>query len=271
MYTYKGLGGNGRLGNQMFQYATLLNVAKINNEQFSIPTTVDRHDFRLDGQYEIIDAFPNLTSNKVDKESIEELTKRQYVEPGFKYDPNVKIVRSSTDLHGYFQSELYFQESEDQIRKEYVFSKDIRSSSKSKMDDIRTLALSEKLCAVHIRRTDYKNNPDYHTNLDSNYYNPAIQGMMSTFPGIKFVIFSDDIEWCKQNMPPETIFSTAADQYEDMCMMSMCDTHIIANSSFSWWASWLGKSELTVAPKQWFGSKGPGDWSTIYRTGWYLI
>ena len=271
MYTYKGLGGNGRLGNQMFQYATLLNVAKLNNEDFAIPSIVDRQDFPLSGQYEILDAFPNLSAKLVDKQSIAGLTKNQYIEPGFIYDSNIKIIRSSTDLHGYFQSELYFSENEKQVREEFTFRDNIISSSKNKMDEIRASNNADVLCAIHVRRTDYKNAQEYHTNLGSEYYNTAIQGMMSTFSGIKFVVFSDDMTWCKENMPPDTIFSTANDQYEDMCMMSMCDTHIIANSSFSWWSSWLGESKLTVAPKQWFGKKGPPDWSTIYKAGWYLI
>jgi len=271
MYTYKGLGGNGRLGNQMFQYATLLNVANMNNEQFVIPSTVDRHDFRLDGKYEILEAFPKLTAKQASRDSICSLTNNQYIEPGFMYDPNVKIVKASTDLHGYFQSELYFSESEKQIREEFTFKDSIVDSSKNKMDEIKLANNAGMLCAIHIRRTDYKSSPDYHTNLGSEYYNTAIQGMLSTFPGIKFVVFSDDMEWCKKNMPPETIFSTANSQYEDMHMMSMCDTHIIANSSFSWWASWLADSKLTVAPKEWFGKKGPSNWATIYRTGWYLI
>ena len=60
------------------------------------------------------------------------------------------------------------------------------------------------------------------------------------------------------------------DTYVDMCMMSMCNGHIIANSTFSWWGAWLSGAN-TVAPKQWFGPRGMPEWSDIYCENWEIL
>jgi hypothetical protein len=91
---------------------------------------------------------------------------------------------------------------------------------------------------------------------------------MTHFDGHTPIVFSDDIAWCEENLSHmNPIFMDGNDVYTDMCLMSMCDGHIIANSSFSWWGAWLGKGK-TVAPKRWFGESGPQDWSDIYCEGW---
>ena len=88
------------------------------------------------------------------------------------------------------------------------------------------------------------------------------------------VIFSDDIKWCKNNMKwlPENTVYMENDLNVDLCVMSWCNAHIIANSSFSWWAAWLrGKNGKTVAPSRWFGPKGQQDWQDIYCDEWKVI
>ena len=270
-FSYSGLGANGRFGNQMFQYAALFSIAQENNSSLIIPDSVERHDFPLKGRYEILEAFPNLSAKLESPEKLSSETRAQYRERGFSYDPNFRLIKPNIDLHGYFQSEMYFKEYREQLLHEFKFSKSIESSSKEKIDDIKTFTGNSGLCAVHIRRGDYQNNPEYHTNLSGEYYNAAVQHMVSTFENVQPVIFSDDVEWCQNNLPAGMVYSGAESQFQDMCMMSLCDYHIIANSSFSWWGSWLSESKRTIAPKQWFGPRGPKDWSTIYREGWYVI
>ena len=88
------------------------------------------------------------------------------------------------------------------------------------------------------------------------------------------VIFSDDINWCKNNLDmPDAFYSDGNDQFVDMCLMSNCDSHIIANSSFSWWGAWLGcgiKQKTVVAPQKWFGPKlEDKNTNDIYCEGWF--
>jgi hypothetical protein len=79
--------------------------------------------------------------------------------------------------------------------------------------------------------------------------------MKNHFQVEKFLIFSDDIEWCKNNFKgPEFYFSENEIDIEDLFLMSLCDNHIISNSSFSWWGSWLCKKEgkKIISPRLWF-------------------
>ena len=89
---------------------------------------------------------------------------------------------------------------------------------------------------------------------------------------MKFLCFGDDHEWISENLIDDNSELVSGNSPEvDFCMMSMCDAHVIANSSFSWWAAALGNVEAVIAPSQWFGPKGPEKWQTIYAGGWVII
>lgn len=89
--------------------------------------------------------------------------------------------------------------------------------------------------AIHVRRGDYVNNPFYVDLYLTDYYERA----MEMFPDAEFLVFSDDIEWCKQ----QPIFSECefahGTELEDLNLMAACRGIIMANSSFSWWAAYL--------------------------------
>lgn len=121
--------------------------------------------------------------------------------------------------------------------------------------------------AIHVRRGDYINNPFYVDLIKDGYYERAIK----LFPNERFLVFSDDIGWCVDNfMDGKNMdFSMGKSEEEDLKLMASCKSHIIANSSFSYWAAWLGKKEgqrvcypknwysdgikRTVCPSQWIG------------------
>jgi len=105
-------------------------------------------------------------------------------------------------------------------------------------------APGKELVSIHVRRGDYLKH-DHFCKLDTDYYGSAIQSFISEIEKYHFVVFSNDIEWCEQNLI-EGDMVTFMDQgvdYVDMIMMSMCDHNIIANSSFSWWAAFKNKNE----------------------------
>ena len=88
------------------------------------------------------------------------------------------------------------------------------------------------------------------------------------------IIFSDDTEWCKeQELFADDRFAVAegGDQFYDLCLMSMCDDFIIANSTFSWWGAWLGNRGKVIAPKNWFGETLGHDTKDLYCKGWTVL
>jgi hypothetical protein len=104
------------------------------------------------------------------------------------------------------------------------------------------------------------------------YYRKAIE-IMKSKGYEKFMVFSDDIDWCKHNfIGDEYIFSEGQKNYQDLIMMSGCQSHIIAISSFSWWGDWIGNNsqKSIIAPSNWFGPKGPSNYEII-PTNWITL
>jgi hypothetical protein len=92
----------------------------------------------------------------------------------------------------------------------------------------------------------------------------------------KFLIFSDDIQWCKQNFPEmkNFVYIEGQKDYEDFLLMSLCNHNIICNSSFSWWAAWINQNsnKIVIAPKKWFGpAYSHFDTKDLYCDGWILF
>jgi len=104
--------------------------------------------------------------------------------------------------------------------------------------------------AIHVRRGDYVDNPFYVDLMETEYYGKA----MAEFPGADFLVFSDDIEWCKkQDIFAGCEFSEGKDEVEDLNLMASCTGHIIANSSYSWWGAYLSPhGGKVIAPKEWY-------------------
>ena len=114
---------------------------------------------------------------------------------------------------------------------------------------------------------EYKNHPP----LGLDYYESALKLFDSDR---EVIIFSDDTEWCKdQELFADDRFAVAegGDQFYDMCLMSLCDDFIIANSTFSWWGAWLANRGKVVAPKQWFGEALDHDTKDLYCKGWTVL
>lgn len=240
----------GGLGNQMFQYAALFaHSKKMKVDAFYPINPVSLKSTVCSTLYDIF----SLSSKK------EGSPGPNYQEPMFSYSP---IPESKfLTLHGYYQSEKYFKKYEKDIRKEFTFS------------NKTNVVVKPHTTSIHVRRGDYLNFPDHHPICPMDYYVTA----MSMFKDQKFLIFSDDIEWCKQNFGGNSFsFSEGLSSEEDLQIMSMCDNHIIANSSFSWWGAWLGHNtdKTVVAPKKWFGS-AYDTWASntedLYLSNWVIL
>ena len=91
---------------------------------------------------------------------------------------------------------------------------------------------------------------------------------------MKFIIFSDDPDWCRNEFFGENyIISDLGDAYIELCAMSLCDHNIIANSSFSWWGAWLNNNpnKIVISPSKWFGPAIGKDTSDVYCKNWVKL
>lgn len=273
---YNQFGVNGRLGNQMFQYAFMLGRAKAFETIAQLPKRESENSYESTND---ICKF-SLASNDVvlgpfhinyDEPAM------NFNESRFSFDPNVMHVDKTKNAfyHGYFQSEKYFKEHREDLLK--CFS--ILEPS-SQFYEYKVLIERTDSVSVHLRFGDYVGQSNYHTNLSQTmYYYNALQAIQKLEKKQVFV-FSDETEKAKewfQNYMEEITDVVYVDgplsSAENLILQSGCKTNIIANSSFSWWAAWLNvnQNKTVYAPRQWFGPDGPKDTQDVYCNEWIII
>jgi hypothetical protein len=234
------IGNNGHLGNQMFQYASLRGIADKNKLEWKVPPPQQfGSKYQLRSNIFSLFKLSFLLENNVETGQ----PSKTYVEKSMNFDESLfTSIKDDTDLDGYFQSWRYFDHMKDQILSDFTFKNSIDVLDKP-LDCI----------SLHVRRTDYVGIEDYLKNIFPQYYKDALE----YFADERVMIFSDDIEWCKQQevfSGSRFIFQSGTFQ-EDFYLLSRCKSSIIANSTFSWWAAYLNKNpdKTIIAPKQWFG------------------
>lgn len=245
MITFHRLGRQGRFGNQLFQIASTVGIARARGFHvgFNAWFNHDHVKHTPGGSPAVRDMFKNrlpaLKTGLVGPVRIMPLH----------YDAAaVEAVNDRDRLSGFMQSEKYFKHCEDEIR--YYFQ------PKEK------IYKSFDCCAIHVRRGDYVINNYPLTNLE--YYEKAIDRLqIEGFESGTLQIFSDDITAAatlfetikikfKNRYQIVYTFSPNPDDYKkDFIEMLSCDYHIISNSSFSWWAAWLSRARVVVAPGVW--------------------
>jgi hypothetical protein len=273
----------GRLGNQMFQFASTLGIANRLNSVARFPIE-NCLNYQGSGPFDpsigrcmqvkcdLIDCFEISPEYFIPQRHINQ--GNYYHENEFGYNPGVERISGDCSLNGYFQTEKYFEEFRDLILSQFTFKSPYKDSAESYIQTIRKENKDAVIASIHVRRGDYVMFPDHHPPCSFNYYNRAIEELRILNDNIVYVIFSDDVEWCKTEFnDPSYIISNLGNPYTEMCAMSLCDHNIIANSSFSWWGSWLNKNpdKTVIAPSRWFGSQINKDVSDVYCNGWKII
>lgn len=275
----------GGLGNQMFQYALYLKLRAMGKE-------VKMDDFT---EYEGREARPlSLWAFGIeyDRASREELCRMtdgfldpvsrirrklfgrkslEYMEKDCNFDPEI-LNRDPAYLTGYFQSEKYFADIEEEVRQAFRFSERIWEGIPSQLlEMIRSYEQQIKTTmavSVHIRRGDYLQNEEAYGGIcTEQYYKTAIEYVRKRQQDASFFVFTNDPdyagEWILKNFGQEKerfvlIEGTQEENgYLDLYLMSLCRHHILANSSFSWWGAYLNPSreKMVIVPHKWFGNQ----------------
>ena len=284
--SFNGLGNEGRLGNQMFQYAFIRGMSKRYGYDFIIP---DANANRFDN-YGLFDCF-ELEGCKTGEGSYPTLECR---DTAF----NQKFLDECTDntnYSGVFQTEKYFANATEELRKDFTFHKEILDPCQEFIDNVGDVIF------LHVRRGNsnlvgnrgekwsYQMLQDYHPLMKKEYYLEALSHFDESK---KVIILSDTIDWCKKQdwlQDDRFLFSDSSYEvfddgasvpYIDLCLMSLCSGGIIANSSMSWWGAWLQNDRgKVVAPYPWYGAKAynygnaelcdadiiPERWTKIYN------
>ena len=265
----------GGLGNQMFEYAMYLALKEAHPEEDIKVCTRSFRGYRLHNGLELKRIF----NVNLPEASVRELSKLAY--PFFDYKsyqvmfhwlPKRKSMTQGTTqirfnpseitrvdsifYDGYWQNENFFKHIRNTVLKAFCFPA---------FNDDRNINLAGKLgksnsVSVHIRHGDYLKEPIWCV-CDLSYYERGLKFIMEKDKIELLCVFSDDIQWCKDNLKEiagdveiaYVDWNHGEDSFRDMQLMTYCKHNIIANSSFSWWGAWLGgrNEKIVVAPKVW--------------------
>lgn len=251
--TFTKFGRYGRLGNQLFQYASLLGFAEKYGAELQLPKWQYAKYFDSD--------FPELTKN---------VKTQTTKEAAYHYTPEF-YDRLNWNQHfdflGYFQSPKYWQHCEKLVREKLAFKKDFAEQVRKPYERV----FKKPVIAISIRRGDYIDNPNYEL-LPVTY---PILALFKHFPKwrerFNLLIFSDDPAYCRvhfaclenafvvdndfDNLDKSKYFDLNESAIQQLCLMSQCDHFIIANSTFSWWGAYLGekKGSIVIRPARYFG------------------
>ena len=132
--------------------------------------------------------------------------------------------------------------------------------------------LKKRTTAIHVRRGDYLKFSKHHPAQTAEYYNNGMELLRNKTD--TFIVCSDDIEWCKQNIIGDNVVYIENERdYIELYLISLCDNVIISNSSFGWWGAWLNKNsnKTVIATKQWFGEAISHNESDIIPNKWIKI
>jgi len=187
-------------------------------------------------------------------------------------------VRASGNVYlkGYWQSEKYFADIPDLIRREFILQNRPDSANREMAGRIA----GAQAVSLHIRRGDYVSNPiiqGIHGVCDLAYYQASVERIGEKIASPHFFVFSDDTTWTQANLRLDypTTFVTHNDggnAHKDLRLMSLCRHHIIANSSFSWWGAWLNPNpdKIVCAPARWFNDPAL-DTRDLLPPGWIRV
>lgn len=294
----------GGLGNQMFQYAFAVTLKNINPQE---EVLVDIQHYKnafiknyhgnnfYHNGYEINKVFPSATiksagawdlmkvSFYIPNQILARVVRRQFPkrksefvadQQPYVFIPEALSVNGDCYYDGYWMSPLYFDAYRDEIIKEFEF----RPFDTKENLDILPLLQKDNSITIHIRRGDYVGSNTLGGICTLNYYRNAIHEARKVIDNPVFFIFSNDQEWCLENLKNEfddaevhfVSHNRGAESYRDMQLMSIARCNILANSSFSWWGAYLNqrKDHITYCPNKWHNTM---EYKDHYVNGWIKI
>lgn len=274
----------GGLGNQMFQYALYLQFQNLHKDV----RIDDVAGFVEDKKRDPALAAFGITYEKADPKEIEQMLdasllfwhrvrrklsgrkRKSYFEEDKRFKPEI-FTWDDIYLEGYWQTEKYFSGIADQVKAAFDVDRLLAGRSGDGHEAAESQAVQPQIgdylqqigstqsVSLHIRRGDYltpENQALFGNICTDAYYKEAMRRMREQYPGCRFFLFSNDKEWAREQfslMDVTVVDLPGASDHAEFALMSKCKHHILANSSFSWWASYLNPNpgKTVFAPSKW--------------------
>lgn len=255
VFTFTQLGNIGRFGNQLFQIASTVGLSNWSGHKYIFPKWEHAQHFR--------NPIPQTTDPLIPDLLISQTVGGARL---FRIDVNPEIL---IGLHGYFQSEKFFNHCADEVREYFAPTEPLAESIRELY--ARYLG-NGPTCAIVVRRGDYAKYPLHHPMQPKGFYQKAMDMFSEE---TTFLVTSDDITWCKANLTARKIVFLPQDKWiQNFFVGVICTNVITSNTSFGWWIAWLnrGPAKRVVAPKEWFGPAYDGwDNSDLLPPSWATI
>jgi hypothetical protein len=256
----------GGLGNMLLQMAAVKSIAIDNQTDCSFPNLIDQinlinnemyYNPKIKHGFEYMLMFENVNT-------VSPINQLDVISFPFHYQ-KINIPEGNFYVDGFFQSEKYFVHNRKELLEWFKIPEKIEEIIYTKYSDL----LKQKITSIHVRRGDYVRHPNHHPTQTLEYYRSSINYLKDKTD--LFLVFSDDIEWCKDNLKLDNIVYIEDERdYIEIYLMSLCYNNIISNSTFSWWGAWLNKNEnkVVIGPKKWFGSAIQNNTNDILPENW---
>jgi hypothetical protein len=286
----------GGLGNQLFQYA----AARALSHKIHSPLLLDQSWFSKTYDNvtprDFLLPLMNIKGSFISYEKAIKRPKKIYrlaqkfwpIDPfifvektPFRFDSQIgsapAFKRQNLYLMGYWQSYKYFESIKSILQSEISPKNSLDSHYQNYLEQINT----SESAMVHVRRGDYidlASAARIHGFIGLDYYQKGMQSILEKNSDTQFFVFSDDLEWAKENLPHqdkckfiESISSSNA-VIQELELMTHCQHYLIANSSLSWWAAWLSKNPngSVICPSQWTTDSSV-NWSELLPSSWHRI
>ena len=271
----------GGLGNQMFIYAFYLGMKRLYPR-----VRIDLSDmvhYKAHYGYEMHRVF-NLPDNEFCTwQPLKKVVEFLFFKKIYEKKQSQTDLRAYTKKYlwpllyfkGFYQSERYFASIKDEVRA--AFSFDTSKASPATLSLIARIEADPHAVSLHVRRGDYLQPGVWENSgcvCQLPYYENAVREMKKRVPDAHWYVFSDDIDWVRDNLQLENAeyvdFNRSSDSWQDMLLMSRCSNHIICNSTFSWWGAWLGgnHNKVVLVPEKWFNTAPAPN---IYPAEWVKV
>lgn len=274
----------GGLGNQLFQFAAGSALAQHHQVDFKLDLYYyKKHPFRTfdlpffnvplkEASRQEVHAFTgkNPIQRYLNKKENYFHSPRVCAQPHYHYYEDFFSLPSDIYLSGYWQSERYFTSIKNDVVKWYQPKNELDARS----NELAAQMKSKNSVCLHVRRGDYTADSVFGF-VPVDYYTQAIKAIQEKITDARFYVFSDDLNWVKQNVsipnPTYVDHNKGVDSYRDMILMSHCRNNIIANSTFSWWGAWLNQNpeKIVIAPKVWFNMPYNNKRNAVYPSRYY--
>lgn len=289
------------MGNQMFQYAfgrALEVAAKKTNSGIRIifDTSAYTHPPKTDTRRPYYLEYLRTTAVIANEAEVAQARNpfgifskgKRYIEHKLQigntaaFVPSLLVPPFKRYYEGYWQTEKYFSDFTDEIRKEFIFKSPLTETTQAMHDRITA---DPQAVSIFYRRTDYVGDKTFDIG-EQEYQKRAVARMRELVPAMRLYVMSDDITWVREhaNLPEGSVFVSSPKikgqpetevpipPQDEMQLMSACQHNIIPNSTFAWWGAWLNPNphKIIVAPKQWT-STADEQYKDIIPAAWLTV